>query len=100
MNTLAIMPRWFRVAAVIAIAGVSLGGTAGSAYALPRGCSALQNKINAEYAKAQYFNVLAAADANDGAWDDYQWCITQKFTFWMLEASNDTRRLNSLHCYS
>jgi hypothetical protein len=55
MNTFAIMPRRFRAAlAIIVMAGVTVGGLAGSAYALPRNCSGLLNKVNYDYGKANY----------------------------------------------
>jgi hypothetical protein len=43
MSTLATMPRWFRATLVLtAVAGATVGGMAGSAYALPRVCGEMR----------------------------------------------------------
>jgi hypothetical protein len=96
MNTLAIMPRWFRTAMVmIVMAGVS--GAAGAAYALPRNCSGLLNKINADYAKANYRAALACSAADDGAWDEYRLYLAD-YTFWIITATTALRTAKGAHC--
>jgi hypothetical protein len=88
----------FRTAILmIVLASATVGGTIRSAYALPRGCSALLDKINMDYDEAQYWNVLAAADANAQAWDDYQYAIYW-VSYWNKQAVTDSKAANRLRC--
>jgi hypothetical protein len=60
MSILATMPRWLLAALVMtAVAGVTVGATVGSAYALPRNCSGILKRLDEDTAKANYWAALA-----------------------------------------
>jgi hypothetical protein len=98
MNALAIMPRWFRTAVMmIVMAGVTVGGMTGSAYALSRRCNALLTRLDLDYEQANFWAALANSAAADGAWDEYQhdWSM---YNLWLTQGSADARVANRAHC--
>jgi hypothetical protein len=92
------MPRWCRSALVMTVvAGVTLGGTAGAAYALPRQYNRLINLINIDYDRALYWSRLAASAADDGSWDEYaqDWNL---YVFYLQAATADMNTASRAHC--
>jgi hypothetical protein len=88
----------FRTAIVmIVLAGATAGGTVGTANALPRGCDALLDKIAMDFDEAQYWNVLATANANAQEYEDYQYCLYW-VSYWNKMAAADTKAANRRHC--
>jgi hypothetical protein len=89
----------FRTAMVmIVMAGVTAGGMAGSAHALPRNCNSLLARIDEDNAKAYYWSALAASAADDNAWEEYEF-YTAEYTFWVQVAAADLLGANRAHCY-
>ena len=98
MSVSAVVPRLFRTAmVVIVIAGVAMGETVGSAYALSRRCNALLLRVDSDYEKANFWAALANSAAADMAWDEYQhdWSM---YNFWLLQGGADARVASKAHC--
>ena len=93
------LPRWFRTALVmIALVGVTVGGMAGSAQALPRNCSPLLRNLEEDTAKANYWAALALSAEEDKAWDEYEY-YQMLYAFWVKATAADLLVASRAHCY-